>query len=429
MLAASGSLALVLGTTPFAAAPLPALSPDGACAPAAPAAPAALAAPGGGAAVGGAGAGGPRPEALTEALADPGSDFAPATGTVTALTVFIDFPGTAATVSTRERFAEFFPATSGYFAASSLGRLRYRPVPVHRWLRMSQPFASYGIDRGSGWHPRDRNGYNRLMREIVSALGDEVDVTAYDLVNVLATPQAGPPATEKVLSVTFPGVPLVETPTGSLRNVSFIWSRQPGQSPYRVLVHENGHSFGLPDLYWTGPGAAPPLAGHWDVMQQDWGPANDLLAWHKWKLGWLSGTQVACATRPGVTEHVLTPAGRPGQGTKLVVVGTGPHTALALEVRAPGGLDRLVCRPGVLVSRVDAAAPSGAGPIRVADATPGSGGCQHTPDPQVTAALTDAPFVSGETFRDERTGVTVQVLGARPDGSHRIRLSVPHPAA
>ncbi len=235
------------------------------------------------------------------------SGYAPATGTVSALTLFIDFPGAEATLSTHERFAEFFPATTRYFAVSSGGQLRYQPVPVHRWLRMSQPFEAYGIDRGTGWHPDDPQGYNRLMGEIVAALADDVDFAAYDLVNVLATPEAGPPATEKVLSVTFPGRPLVATPSGPLHNVSFIWSHQPGESPHRVLVHENGHAFGLPDLYWTGPGTALPLTGHWDVMEQDWGPSNDLLAWHKWKLGWLDPAEVACVRYEGVTEYVLTP--------------------------------------------------------------------------------------------------------------------------
>jgi hypothetical protein len=168
-------------------------------------------------------------------------------------------------------------------------------------------------------------------------------------------------------------------------------------------------------------------------MEQDWGPSNDLLAWHKWKLGWLADHQVACVTRPrprpglgpgpGTTEHWLTPTATPGQGTRLVAVRTGRHTALTLEVRAPGGLDRVVCRPGVLISRVNAATPSGSGPVRVADATPHSSGCQRAPDPQVTAALTDAPYRPGQTFRDERARVSVTVLAADPDGRHLVRVS------
>jgi M6 family metalloprotease-like protein len=354
------------------------------------------------------------------------SGYAPATGTVLALTLFIDFPGSEATLSTHERFAEFFPATTHYFADSSGGHLRYQPVPVHRWLRMSQPFEAYGIDRGTGWYPDDPQGYNRLMGEIVAALAGEVDFAAYDLVNVLATPEAGPPATERVLSVTFPGRPLVPTPSGPLRNVSFIWSHQPGESPHRVLVHENGHAFGLPDLYWTGTGSALPLTGHWDVMEQDWGPSNDLLAWHKWKLGWLDAAEVACVRHEGVTEFVVGPtdgdeAG--DDGVALVAVRTGEHSALAVEVRVPGGLDEVVCRPGVLVSWVSSETPSGFGPVRVADATPGSDGCQDDPHPQVTAGLTDAPFTPGEVFRDDDAGVSVEVLSAEPDGEYRVRVS------
>ncbi|TDC10811.1 M6 family metalloprotease domain-containing protein [Streptomyces sp. 8K308] len=412
VLAAGGSIALLLGSTPGTAVapltgtPAPGSTAATACAPEAPTGLA---------------------EGLTETIgATPG--FTDATGTVSALTVFIDFPDAEAEISTRERFAEFFPETAEHFAASSYGRLDYRAVPVHRWLRMSQPFEDYGIDRGAGWRPDDDQGYNRLLHEIVDALADDPDFPGFgdhDLINVLATPNAGPPATEQVLSVTFPGRDLVPTPDGgALRDVSFIWSHQPGD-PYRVLLHENGHVFGLPDLYWTDHAPAPDtLAGHWDVMEQDWGPGNDFLAWHKWKLGWLAADQVDCVAEATTTEHVLTPVGTPGtEGTRLVAVRTGEHEALAIEVRAPGGLDDVVCRPGVLVSRISTETASGLGPVRVADATPGSAGCQPTPDPQVTAELTDAPFVPGETFRDRDARVSVHVLDADDAGRHRIRVT------
>lgn len=401
-LALGGSLLLILGTAPGTTTALPGLTapfpgrPPAACAPAG-------------------------DELLTESIPT-SPDFARADGTVSALTLFIDFPGAEASISTRERFAEFFPATTEYFAASSYGRLDYRPAPLHRWLRMSQPFEAYGIERGASWHPDDEQGYNRLLRDIAAAVGDEVDFAGHDLVNVLAVPDAGPPATEKVLSVSFPGRDLAPAAGGHLRNVSFIWSRQPGDSPHRVLAHENGHSFGLPDLYWTGSGQAPLLAGHWDLMEQVWGPSNDFMAWHKWKLGWLDPGQVECVQGSGTTEHLIAPLGEPG-GTKLVVVRTGPHEVLTLEVRTAGGLDGLVCRPGVLIARVRADLPSGEGPVRVSDATPGSDGCQDVPDPQVTAELTDAPYLPGETFRDARAGVRAEVLDADGHGRHRVRVT------
>lgn len=402
VLSTGGSLVLLLASTPGTATALPAAvaaqAPPAACAP-------------------------PEQDGLSEGIpTSPG--YSASTGTVSALTLFIDFPDAQARTSTRERFAEFFPATSDYFDTSSAGRLRYRATPVHRWLRMPQPFRAYGIDRGAGWHPRDSQGYNRLLRDIVAAVGEEADFAAHDLVNVLAAPEAGPPATEKVLSVSFPGRSLVHTSSGPLRNVSFIWSRQPGESPHRVLVHENGHVFGLPDLYWTRGGTPPMLTGHWDVMEQDWGPSNDLLAWHKWKLEWLSPTQVDCVAGPGTSVHLLSPNGAPGtDGTRLVAVRTGAHEVLTLEVRAPSELDRAVCQSGVLVSWVDAATPSGEGPVRTVDATPGSDGCERDPHPQVTTELTDATFQSGDVFHDTSAGVRVDVLSADGHGRHRVRVT------
>lgn len=404
VISAIGSLALIVGTAPGTAAALPRgalsfahIAPPAACSPA-------------------------ERDGMSEGIpTSPG--FSRTTGTVSALTLFIDFPGSEARTDTKERFAEFFPHTADHFSASSYGRLDYQAAPVHRWLRMSQPFEEYGIDRGIGWDPKDNQGYNRLLREIVAEVGDEVDFAAHDLVNVLAVAEAGPAATEKVLSVSFPGRPLVATRSGELSNVSFIWSRQPGDSSYRVLVHENGHTFGLPDLYWAGSGEPPLLAGHWDVMEQGWGPSNDFLAWHKWKLGWLAPEQVECVARSGVTEHVLVPTSHSGEGTKLVAVRTGANEVLTLEVRTRGELDRAVCRTGVLVARVNAAVPSGEGPVRVEDSTPGSKGCQAVPHPQVVQELTDAPYLPGEAFRDTEARVSVEVLGASGEDAHRVRVT------
>ncbi|WP_157996836.1 M6 family metalloprotease domain-containing protein [Streptomyces otsuchiensis] len=491
--AVGGSLALALSQSPGMAAALPS-APTVALGAQTPAE--ACAVPGG---VPGLHSGIPTPEG-----------YAPTSGEISALTLFIDFPGAEAEISTAERFAEFFPATTDYFADSSYGRLDYRPAPVHGWLRMPQPFEEYGIDRGVGWHPADEQGYNRLMRDIVDALADaaaestaddestandestaddetathrateaddtpsagtgtdpaperngtptrdvtgssapaappeltpaDVDFSGHDLVNILAAPNAGPSAVEKVLSVSFPGRPLIPTPSGPLHNISFIWSSQPGDTPHRVLVHENGHGFGLPDLYWTGAGLAPELTGHWDVMEQDWGPSNDILAWHKWKMEWLADSQVDCVDGPGTTEHLLTPLGAPHagtstgtstgtgtgtgtEGTRLVAVPLSSSEVLTLEVRTRTELDQAVCRPGVLMALVDTARPSGEGPVRVLDATPDSAGCLALPDPEVTPGLTDAPHVPGETFRDDDAGVEVEVISSDEEGRHQVRVT------
>lgn len=350
--------------------------------------------------------------------------YARSSGIVRALTLFIDFPDAPATLSPRARFAEFFPAATDYFRTSSYGRLTYHPMPLFRWLRMSRPLAAYDIGRGASFDPASDDGYHALSREIVRNVDPIVDFRDYDVINVIATPNAGPPATRTVLSVTFSGGDMgLKTADGvPFRNASFIWSRQTGASAFRVLNHENAHSFGLPDLYFTDDRDASPPVGHWDPMDEDWGPSNDFVGWHKWKLGWLSADQVHCAPRRGTPgEHTLTPVSTPG-GTKIVVIPTSSHTALVAEARTRGPLDPTVCRPGILLYRVATDVPSGRGPMRIVDATPDSGGC-YQDNKYVDPELTDATFLPGDTYTDRRSGAAVTVLTENPDGTYRVRVT------
>ncbi|MGW1075684.1 M6 family metalloprotease domain-containing protein [Streptomyces sp. NPDC002537] len=353
--------------------------------------------------------------------------YARSHGTVRAVTLFVDFPDARARISPRERYAEFFPAVADFYRTSSYGRLDYRSTPVPRWIRMSRPYAAYGITRGAPFDTGSGSGYHAMAREILAAVDRKVDFRRFDLINVLVAPNAGPPATQDVRSVTFAGAPtgLTSRDGAPFKNVSFIWSRQTGDSPFRVLAHENAHSFGLPDLYATDPGGRVRTpVGHWDPMDEDWGPSNDFLAWHKWKLGWLGVGQVSCVR--GAGRHVvrLTPTSVRG-GPKLAVVPLSRTRAITLEARAPGPLDHAVCRPGVLVTTIDTDVPSGGGPVRAVDATPGSRGC-YTTDPNVNARLSDATYVTGQ--RSSVSGVGIAVLGGSGGRGWRVAISLGRPA-
>ncbi|WP_309058671.1 M6 family metalloprotease domain-containing protein [Streptomyces sp.] len=347
------------------------------------------------------------------------------TGTVRALTLMIDFPDAHGEGDALDRYGEFFPQTREWFRTSSYGRLDYRPeIPVPDWLRMPRPFRAYGIERGAPFDP----GYRELVRDIVAAADPEVDFQEYDLLNVLVTPNAGPPALDTVLSVTFAGN--TEAPSADgipVANASFVYSRQDDGSGsydrtgYRVLPHENGHVFGLPDLYTAEGGGA---VGHWDIMSEDWGANNDLLAWHKWKLGWLDAAQVGCAADPGAREYTLTPLAEAG-GPKLVFVPLDEESGYAVELRTRAGNDEVVCRPGVLIYKVDADVDTGMGPITVYDSRRDSGGCTRSPN--VHAELSDATFTPGESFVDRRAGIRVTVVAADTDGKgeekYRVRVT------
>ncbi|MEU3949387.1 M6 family metalloprotease domain-containing protein [Streptomyces sp. NPDC029526] len=360
-----------------------------------------------------------------------GPGYARSTGTVRALTLMIDFPDAVGEGDALDRYQEFFPQTQEWFRTSSYGRLDYRTdIPIPDWLRMPKSFRAYGIERGAPFDP----GYRRLVRDIVEAADPRVDFRAYDMVNVLVTPNAGPSALDTVLSVTFAGN--TEAPTADgvpVANASFVYSRQDDGSGsydrtgYRVLPHENGHVFGLPDLYTADGGGA---VGHWDIMSEDWGANNDLLAWHKWKLGWLDTDQVHCAAAPGTRDYVLTPLADTG-GPKLAFVPIDERSGYAVEVRTQAGNDEAVCRPGVLIYKVDADVDTGMGPITVYDSLRDSGGCTRSPN--VHAELSDATFTPGESFVDRQEGIRVTVLEATaPNGSdtaddtphtHRVRIT------
>lgn len=347
--------------------------------------------------------------------------YARSTGTVRALTLMVDFSDAPGKGSALDRYGEFFPKTQEWFRTGSYGRLDYRPdAPVRHWLRMPKAFKDYGIERGAPFDP----GYRELVQDIVAAADPEVDFRSYDILNVLVTPNAGPSALDTVLSVTFAGN--TEAPVADgvpVSNASFVYSRQDDGSGsyadtgYRVLPHENGHTFGLPDLYTQAGGGA---VGHWDIMSEDWGADNDLLGWHKWKLGWLDDSQIRCAAGTGTTEYTLTPLERRG-GAKLVVVPLGPKSGYVLELRTRAGNDSAVCSPGILVYKVDTDVDTGNGPVTVTDAHRDSGGCTRSPN--VHAELSDAPFSTGETFKDSKAGVTVRVADADTEGKYQVYVT------
>ncbi|MGW6397158.1 M6 family metalloprotease domain-containing protein [Streptomyces sp. NPDC055134] len=347
--------------------------------------------------------------------------YARSTGTVHALNLMVDFSDAPGQGTALDRLGEFFPQTKDWFRTASYGKLDYRPEsPIRHWLRMPKTFAEYGIARGAPFDP----GYRDLVDDIVAEADPDVDFRDYDLINILVTPNAGPSALDTVLSVTFAGNHEAPVADGvHVANASFVYSRQDdgsgsyAETGYRVLPHENGHTFGLPDLYTQDGGGA---VGHWDIMSEDWGAGNDLLGWHKWKLGWLGDNQVSCASAHGTSEHALSPLGLKG-GPKLIFVPLTAKTGFAIEVRTREGNDEAVCRPGVLIYRVNAEVDTGGGPITVEDATKDSGGCTRSPN--VHAELSDAAFTPGETFKDPKTGVKIKVAKADPKGNYRVLVT------
>lgn len=100
---------------------------------------------------------------------------------------------------------------------------------------------------------------------------------------------------------------------------------------------------------------------------------------------------------------------------------TSSRTGYALELRTRDGNDAAVCRPGILIYKVDANIDTGNGPVTVYDSHRDSGGCTRSPN--VHAELSDAPFTPGESFKDPKTGVAITVTGVDLSGNYRVYVT------
>ncbi|MFF3610320.1 M6 family metalloprotease domain-containing protein [Streptomyces sp. NPDC002580] len=109
-----------------------------------------------------------------------------------------------------------------------------------------------------------------------------------------------------------------------------------------------------------------------------------------------------------------------GGGTKLVVIRTGPDSAIAVEGRGAVGNDRSTCTQGVLVYRVRSGTESGGGPIQVLDAHPHAESCWED---SVYPPLADAPVGLGESFSVPGAKVRVDVEDRTASGAWTVRIT------
>ncbi|MFF2572445.1 M6 family metalloprotease domain-containing protein [Streptomyces sp. NPDC058084] len=338
-----------------------------------------------------------------------------------AVMIFLSFPDATPLTTPAELAADHFPSTSEFFARASYGRFSLRVHPQATWVRMPRDSAAYAIRRD--WSAEHRAAY---LRDAIRAADDSVDFSRYDIVYLVADPDAPGVDSDatKVVNLEHP----LEADGTELKRVVTVFERHPPDR--NVLAHETGHVFDLPDLYHRptdGKGDWDTHVGDWDVMGSQFGLAPDLFAWHKWKLGWLDRSQVTCVRGPGT--HVISlepvaaaPVAGGTLGTRLAVVRTGEDSVLAIEARSATGNDRDTCAEGVLIYRVRNEAASGEGPVEVVDTHPRTEACWES---SVYPPLADAPLREGESFTVPGTGVRVEVDERTRAGVWAVRVTGP----
>ncbi|KAI0410811.1 M6 metalloprotease [Xylaria grammica] len=333
---------------------------------------------------------------------------APSVGTLSAFMIFVDFPDQGADEGTPEVLRNFFlPSAADWYDRASYGALGLSvTADTSRFYRMPSTAASYNWERGL-----TAEQHQHYIQDALAAYN--APIPPVDVLYIVPTANA----TAITYSPTFMGD--VTTRDGTYvakKSVTF------GYDGYRtwgslVLNHETGHTMCLPDYYPFNGSATGFFIGGWDLMGLISGPSPDYFAWDKWRLGWLSDDQVDCVAETGQTAHVLSPLEAPG-GKKAVVVKHNDTSVLVAELRSPIGVDSASCATGILLYTVSTTIATGEGPVRVLDATPGSGGCAG--DELDDATLT-VDGVSSYTHAEWH--VKIAVVG-RVGEDYEIRVTV-----
>ncbi len=317
----------------------------------------------------------------------------PATGTLQAVFLFVDFPDAPGPGSRRAYRDLMLPRGPDMLHDFSYGQLTIDVTVIDTWIRMPRRSTQYNFERGISF--QDHRDY---LRDAVTAAGDRVDISEFDIVYVMPTRNAD--------AITFSPAfsPIsrdygIEVDGGIVMNaVTFGQDAWLDGWGHNVFVHETGHLLDLPDLY-AYEGATHRFVGEWDIMGQ-FGRGPELLAWNRWKLGWIGDDQVRCLSQPGTGTVRLSPVTRP-DGVKLAVIKLDDERYLAIESRRSEGHDRNIpLFGGVLIYLVDISVPTGEGPI------------QLLRNPNTAMGL----LLRGQEFEDPSGRATIRLLESNSDG-------------
>ena len=330
---------------------------------------------------------------VTEGRSRPGT-VAPSVGTLRAVLLLVhaaDAPPGDSVAEPRE----LIDSARAWFRSVSYGRLELRVETVPRWFPLPARSPEYVSDAG------------RYLADAVAAADPYVDFSEFDVVYIAPSSRTPATATSAILNgfgVRADGKEVqlwIPFPAGYA---------EAGDVP--MLVHETGHLLGLPDLYASG---SPRTFHRWDVMAFRW--PSELLAWHRWKLGWLGQDAIVCLTGGSSRTVTVSPIGRSG-GTRAVFLRRG-RQILAVEVREKSGYDTSLCETGVLIYEVDQT-PFKRSPVHIYAAQSDS-----RPPGRSCASLWNAPFDvgRGEVRSLRLPGMRVDVLGRHADGSYRVRVT------
>ncbi|GKU17103.1 unnamed protein product [Fusarium langsethiae] len=289
----------------------------------------------------------------------------PATGTVNALMIFVDFPDAEDESSPKTMHDKLVPEAVEFYRQASYGKVKLNvKADTSGYYRMPKEAGEYGWQAGGFW----QDNYINDALDVFAANGTNPAPEA-DFLYIVPTGRAA-----KSLERSITRFDPISTRHG--KKVTYKKTVLMGATDWdlqsKTLAHETGHTFCMSD-YYAFTGYQNQYVGEWSIMGAHQGQAPDYFAWDKYRLGWIEDKAIDCVLEAGSTTHVLTPLAWDVEGTKAVIIAQSEISALVAEVRIATGLDGSVCSPGVLLYTVGTRVGNGA--VEVIDATPGSMGC------------------------------------------------------
>jgi M6 family metalloprotease-like protein len=332
-------------------------------------------------------------------------------GVIRAVMLFARFPDAEADESTRDLDNRLVPEAVAYFNRVSYGEMTLAVDVRHRWIAMDKASTSGEYDT-SKWGP-----HKAYIAEVVRKAGKDVDFRKYDIVYIVGSKNRGTPKSPTWLARPGDGI---RAGTAEIRHAVTFGNdcRNPNWG-WQTLAHETGHVFGLPDLY-NHKLDTPRSQDHqrhvgcWDPMgcQQT---GSEYLAWHKYKLGWLSDQNVLIARKTSRTG-LVTPIDEKG-GIKAVVVPINDVEAYVVEVRSrdakPG------TETGVLCYKVSLSVANGQGPIQVIPSRPDDDNRELK---RKFITLYNALYFKGPVIVDADRRIKIEILG-REGRAYRIGVT------
>ena len=339
--------------------------------------------------------------------------YAPSTGQLRGIILWVDFSDAPASESIPTLTEQLVPPAQAEYAAMSYGKFSLHIDAAPRWYRLSQPSTYYGLNASDGLGRKDQ-----YIADSIQAADPDIDFGKYDVVYLVAS--AGASADMTTETDRQAGQPLAMADGKEIRHAVFIGNARLQEQRHGSdgIVHETGHVLGLPDLYGD-----PASVGGWDPMSFNVTPGAELVAWQRWKLGWLDPSQIRCVQPGRTVEATLAPL-EPQGGVKMMVAPLDATRAVVIENRQPLGYDTRLCDKGVLVYTVDGTVTYPGSPIHVLPAHVGTD--TDGPKQQQCGPKYDAPLDLGpgetSTMAVPQTGITTQLMSAA-GSSYVVRVS------